>query len=385
MRSLLIALIVAAAALSSAAGAPAQGQRGSDLVAHEWGTFTSVAAPDGSPVDWVQSASDDLPCFVEKRAWCVKCGLATIRMETPVIYFYAPSRMTVDVSVRFKRGAISEWYPRAVVTPAAYSATTNMGAPGFESRIVWNRVHVVPDARTPLPNGDQSSHYYVARATDAAPVQVDGQTEKFLFYRGVGAFAPPIRAAAGADGQIALSGTAPLGDVILFENRGGETGFVVRRIGGKAGTLPRPVLEGSAALPLEELTRVLVANGLYLKEAEAMVNTWRDSWFEEGSRVFYVAPRTMVDATLPLTITPAPRAVARVFVGRIELLTETTKAEVRKALNAGDKTALARHGRFALAFANQIAADAEPAEAARIRSTISRLGLYSVPASRCAN
>src|SRR5438132_371630 len=59
--------------------------------------------------------------------------------------------------------------------------------------------------------------------------------------------------------------------------------------------------------------------GLYPKEAAAMVDTWRDSWFEPGSRLFYVAPRQAVDAILPLNVTPAPGSVVRVFVGRIEL------------------------------------------------------------------
>jgi hypothetical protein len=35
----------------------------------------------------------------------------------------------------------------------------------------------------------------------------------------------------------------------------------------------------------------LVEFGLYRKEAEPMVETWRDSWFEEGIRLFYIVPR----------------------------------------------------------------------------------------------
>jgi hypothetical protein len=33
-----------------------------------------------------------------------------------------------------------------------------------------------------------------------------------------------------------------------------------------------------------------MAQGLFPKEAHAMVDTWRDSWFEEGTRAFYILP-----------------------------------------------------------------------------------------------
>ena len=90
----------------------------------------------------------------------------------------------------------------------------------------------------------------------------------------------------------------------------------------------------------------LIERGLYAKEAAAMVETWRDSWFEEGQRLFYIVDRRDVDDILPLEVTPAPAAVARVFVGRIELITPSVISEVRAALDAGDKAAVRRYGRF---------------------------------------
>src|SRR5687768_11375667 len=44
----------------------AVGFRPNDLIIHEWGTFTTVAGPDGQAVDWYALAeASDLPCFVE--------------------------------------------------------------------------------------------------------------------------------------------------------------------------------------------------------------------------------------------------------------------------------------------------------------------------------
>ena len=64
----------------------------SSLTAHEWGTFTSIAGGDGQAVEWSPlTASTDLPAFVEHfRNPRFKLGLrGTVRMETPVLYFYS--------------------------------------------------------------------------------------------------------------------------------------------------------------------------------------------------------------------------------------------------------------------------------------------------------
>src|ERR1700730_3571547 len=71
--------------------ARAQQSSDSPLVVHEWGTFTSIAGDDGNALLWLPIATkSDLPTFVEHYPDLnVKGGLrGTVRMETPVIYFY---------------------------------------------------------------------------------------------------------------------------------------------------------------------------------------------------------------------------------------------------------------------------------------------------------
>ena len=77
-----------------------------------------------------------------------------------------------------------------------------------------------------------------------------------------------------------------------------------------------------------------------------MFETWRDSWFEEGSRLLYVVPRQFVDSVLPLSISPAPAQTVRVFVGRLELVTPATQRAVEQALATRDQATLARYNRF---------------------------------------
>jgi len=84
------------------------------LVAHEWGTFTCIAGNEGAAVEWYSWAvPSDLPNFVEHfQSRNFKPNRSgTIRMETPVLYFYSPSETKVSVHVSFSQGLITEWHP----------------------------------------------------------------------------------------------------------------------------------------------------------------------------------------------------------------------------------------------------------------------------------
>src|SRR5260370_3331997 len=88
----------------------------SGLTAHEWGTFTSIAGSDGQAVEWSPlTGPTDLPGFVEHfRNTGFKLGLrGTVRMETPVLYFYDSREDTVSVKVSFAKGVITYGYPHA--------------------------------------------------------------------------------------------------------------------------------------------------------------------------------------------------------------------------------------------------------------------------------
>ncbi len=86
-----------------------------------------------------------------------------------------------------------------------------------------------------------------------------------------------------------------------------------------------------------------------------MVATWTDSWFEEGTRLFYVLTEDAVDAILPLRVTPRPAHTVRVFVGRLEVITPSLLQDVESAVRANDRHALARHARFLHPIADRIA------------------------------
>lgn len=86
-----------------------------------------------------------------------------------------------------------------------------------------------------------------------------------------------------------------------------------------------------------------------------MVATWRDSWFEEGTRVFYIVPPGSIDANLPLKIDPKPVQISRAFVGRMEVITAATERAVADAIRTNNKSVLDTYARFLRPIAEQLA------------------------------
>jgi hypothetical protein len=323
------------------------------FVAHEWGTFTSVSTADGAAQYWNPlSGPTELPSFVYRsaeasRGQCIKCDLALVRMETPVVYFYSDRDLNVSVKVDFPRGRITEWYPQARTT---------------KESINWGGFIVEPRAKERFPVDRSRSHYYPARETDAAPIRLGDEQrieqEKFLFYRGIGNFDVPLSTRLAGDQVIVRDkGREGIAGVIVFENREGRMGW--RSHGALNGeyAIARPTLGQPVESLHCEMENALVAEGLYPKEAAAMVKTWRDSWFEEGLRVFYIVPRRATDAILPITIKPAPSELTRVFVGRAEIITPEMEKYILAAVKLFNETSpesreaaiksVQRYGRFA--------------------------------------
>jgi hypothetical protein len=358
----------------------------SPLIVHEWGTFTSIAGADGNALLWLPiAAKSDLPTFVEHYPNAnAKGGLrGTVRMETPVIYFYSPRQVTVAVSVSLAAGLITEWFPHAShVRPANFNSI--MLDPLSAGSIGWDAATISPATNANFSRESAASHYYAARETSANTVSVrtpaGNQQEKFLFYRGVSLFAPPLSAKVLASGQLQLKSIAEGSTtIVLFERRGDKLGYRVSSLDSGA-IMDTPSTSGTLDSLYADLEDTLVAQGLYRNEAHAMLETWRDSWFGEGSRLFYIVPRPFVDTVLPLSIRPAPTRLIRVFVGRIELVTPATENAVEAALLSGDHETLGKYGRFVDAIVDtMITRQADPTRAERLQQAITAYYRWRFP------
>ncbi len=391
MKTTFLSLVLVVAQGSAWAANDATG----DYVAHEWGTFTSVQGADGALVEWNPLETTKLPRFVydwgkpglnRQAAGVLGPGSKSVfltlqRMETPVIYFYSARERTVDVTVRFPQGLITEWYPQAdqigpSVFPPGKLATALDGLaqqaglhPQFtfaslfgkkgvpDARIEWQQLRLLPakehaDLSTALRTDSSGNHYFAARETDAAFLRVNSREkgappehEKFLFYRGVANFQTPLivtlNGAKEEWFQLRNTGTADLRHlfVLSVRNGRGKFSYVDSLAAGQHCSLDldgqpdRSSLDEVVTQLSKQMKDALAQEGLYEREAAAMVKTWRDSWFEEeGVRVIYTLPRAWTDAILPLTLDPKPRELVRVMVGRAEIFTPTTKWELLKQI-----------------------------------------------------
>jgi hypothetical protein len=117
-----------------------------------------------------------------------------------------------------------------------------------------------------------------------------------------------------------------------------------------------------------EMQRALVSEGLFEREAIAMVKTWQDSWFSEsGWRVLYTLPEKWTDELLPAEINPAPAQFVRVMVGRAELIPPAVEKHlvifINKAIQ-GDadplRNSLTKLGRFSEAIFTHAVSRANP-------------------------
>lgn len=356
------------------------------LIVHEWGTFTSYSGSDGGRLEFRPLFDDDLPGFVQDRSTASGSGLfsklnyrALVRMETPVTYFYTEQPRDVRVKVNFPQGLLTEFYPPVASISPAYNQSTETKAKN--SSLDWGTVHLIPESqlrpqikddrlalevqkRTAAalpPHADYNNHYGYARQTDSALVHIHRPAdpknpfveqgdhfEKFLFYRGIGDFKLPIKVQALGKGQALVnnSGTDPIGWLMLLDNTAGGIRYATFD-GVAAGQQREVALPADFAEPAklaEDLTLALVGTGLYRREAEAMVNTWKSSWFgEEGTRLLYFVPQKLTDELLPLTIDPKPAESVRVLVGRLDLMTpeqEATVTQIVKESAAARKAAI---------------------------------------------
>jgi len=271
--------------------------------------------------------------------------------------------------VSFSKGVFTEWYPHAVCSePSEALRTTDLRQLRTDGSIAWSGITISPKLSGEFPREVRSNRYYAARETSSTPLGVKTRAgeeqEKFLFYRGVSAASLPLSARLNVAGELLVKSLDddPLPAVILFERRGERVGYRVLGAPTDETVLAPPELTGNLEALLADLESLLIDQGLYPDEAHAMIETWRDAWFEEGSRLIYLVPRGFIDKVLPLRVDPAPSQVVRVFVGRLELVTPATAKAVKIALASDDEVMLNKYRRFLEPILRTLGVDREAAQ-----------------------
>ncbi len=335
----------------------------------------------------LQAGVIPLEWMLGKRSY----ALTMQRMETPVTYFYTTRERDVQVKVRFPEGLLTEFYPpvQGFSPPLSdgekqprFSQSVSVEQPlrsigelpeQKDSELDWGTLTLIPahklrpdlvNSRAAagvlsrlfdklLPRSANHFDYYFARETDSAyihrflpppppefaPSKPHGDFfEKFLFYRGIGNFQLPLTLEALGEDRFVLTnhGDVTVEGLFLTEfDKAYNPRFIAHpRIAAKERIelrLPSEALElADLVNPLREQ---LIAQGLFEKEADAMIATWRSSWFgEEGTRLFYLLPQSETDRILPLHVQPTPDETVRVMVGRLEVITPERERRLEQLL-----------------------------------------------------
>lgn len=337
------------------------------LEVHEWGTFTVLSGSNGAQVPWYASATDlaRLPDFVSSSPM-FKSGYSTVRMETPVIYFYPEKEMEVSVEVAFNGGSVTETFPHGSGGGTMYVPTSGMEAPktSWKGRLhpptdeaALAEIPAIPDSKDPEPYG-AAREVPEAWIFESDLKQIPGlqvqphfpQMEKFIFYRGAGnAYIPMSATMAGDDVTVTNSGEEAIPFAVALRVRGAKAAWISlpqipgRPVNGQPAMNQSGISFPNAERPLDEVEseladawkKVLATDGLTPAEASAMVETWRKTWFREsGDRILTLVPRKVTDAMLPLKITSAPDKTERVFVARIEMVSPEREEALVGLLNS---------------------------------------------------
>lgn len=369
---------------------------------HEWGTFTNLQDEAGISIGGINSDDEPLPPFTHNLRYDWNVGDAeaqrnnnvpfikgfprahpdvTMRLETPVLYFHPATtdwKLPMYVHVEFHGGYLTQFYPEA----EAGKVENHISAETV-GRLDWTNLSIGGDH--PGPKTD--SHVWLApRNVEAADVTTPkGESERYLFYRGVGHIDAPLRLVhANSMVQIhsqlesAFGPSAKLKIPQLWYCQFRDDGTCAfREIDPLTiSALPRrptlgpsmPDREGGPVLAetqanftpsdfsTDELTELksqmreaLIAQGLFADEAQALLNTWDLSYFKSaGTRLFYIVPPEWTEHYLPLQVFSSlnlscafnpsmPRiAVKRVMVGRIDLVTPEQRQLLKAMAEAHD-------------------------------------------------
>ena len=338
------------------------------LAVHEWGTFTSLQDEKGDAIAGINEDDEPVPIFVHRIASFLLLGPeasipvmfqgaphchpdVTMRLETPVVYFHpipgAKLPLVVDVEVSFNSGWLSEYYPAAELEAPGVKGELAFGPIGSDTvgKLRWKDLQVGTDVSGPKTS---SPVWLAPRAVQSAGVtSTNGEHEQFLFYRGVGHIDSPLRIShdLAAQSLVIAANFSELQHeerkprvvrkLWITEIRDDKscafrelTGFEIPSDGKShvVATTSDKFLDSEFRIDnimkLSASMRVaLIKDGLFPNEADALLNTWKLSYFEStGMRLFYLVPRAWTDQVLPMRLSPDAELV-RTMVGRVEIVT----------------------------------------------------------------
>jgi len=374
--------LFAATVLATGPGAVIAGDPGAPgrLVVHEWGTFTCLQDAHGREVAGINIDDEPVPKFVHNLApfiqnrailsddhWTYRQKgvpsfhpLVTMRLETPVIYFYPTANQItpflLNVDVQFRGGWLTEFYPKAKAdAPGLIGGNFRFRnlSPQTVSSLGWHDLKVGTTGAGPQTT---ENVWLAPRKVNAVSVTTPaGESEKYLFYRGVGQLRAPLRVSGDTSSTLLVQAnfdevlppqkSLPIKHLWLVDvGEDGSTAFRALEPATVTSDMRAVVTTANArfspgeyghskddrSLLKQSMHKALVSEGLYDDEATAMLSTWNRAYFRSpGMRLFFVVPREWVDYYLPLSLSK-PADVNRVMIARVELISPRQRELLRQ-------------------------------------------------------
>ena len=390
------------------------------LVIHEWGTFTSLQDEAGHTIGGLNIDEEQLPDFIHDLSPIdtadygeLSAGLdrfskgvaegdptVTMRLETPVVYVHLPpgqDSATFDLSVAFRGGFLSQFYPMAQPTVndrplrwhnQQYSNTLEGKTTTYNVREIqvqndtasqqpiwsrWNAPSLSSSTTSSLTwrgitvGGSESAPetaspvWLAPRKVDAANLTVGAEHERYLFYRGLGHFDAPLKTIRSVDGATLTVTTRP--DVptsrwrpnyiprLWFADLRADGTAAFRTISpmGLYRTHPdeAPVAAQTFSatfssedysaerlrLLRQELHADLVQSGLFADEAQALLTTWEASYFKAPGQRLFFLVPSAWIDHVLPLTISTPAKVIRAMMGRIELISPTQRQSLTRIAN----------------------------------------------------
>jgi hypothetical protein len=358
-------------------------ERAKGLIVHEWGAISYQQGLDDAKIDGREDTSD-LPEFAQVWSKLAKRPLPEgagggIRIEVvrkPIVYFYSDKFETMTFTVACPRGMFTQWSPRASkVVPEPTDGVDPKSLLGAQAAMLtWRNFDLQPGAKGPLPPVPDAAWWWpICRDTDATPINVDGQVEKFLFYRGLLADCPSaVAVEGGSNRRYTLTSSLKketLRHVIMVNVDKGKA--TAKYISALAPGAPLTVELMAAAdgkdvkvfaeEQRQRLAELLEEEGLFPKESAGMTRIWRKDWLEtDGVRLIYFSPPGATAALLPISIEPRPAGVVRTLLVSVECLRDSKENVIKELVGQlGSATYSVREG--ATRQLIQLGKQAEPA------------------------
>jgi hypothetical protein len=249
-----------------------------------------------------------------------------MRRRKPVLYFHlGPDTLSIDVSVSVSTppGRVVEHWP-----------TTDAHGAGYR----WLGVEVTEGSCTGLsypsatdPECADVEYCEVAElaqyeSNDADCLNFRERRYNHLFYRGAGEPSPlPLVVTRDGDGvQVSHGGTSAIpGSILYIVNESGtrRAAIIAPPAVGEEMTLPEPEASNMDAAQTS-LDETLSELGLTAGESGAFKRAWDDELFGAdavAAAVLYFLPRADVVRAAPLEFEPAPTAIHRAMLVRIDI------------------------------------------------------------------